>query len=713
MSTPPVGDQPHQPSSFQFPKRYFGKNKTSRTFQAAWFKQWKWLHYCEENDVAFCFLCVKAYKEGKLSGKSSDAAFVSTGFTNWKDACVKFRTHDSSNSHKEAVEKMVTLPSTTRDIGESLSAAHKMEKSQNRQMLMKILSNVQFLARQSLPFRGDGDESESNFIQLLLLRGTDDTRVKEWVQKKTNKYTSAEIQNELIRIMALQVLREIACNLHNTPFYTIMADETTDSSNKEQFVVCIRWVDDELDIHEDFIGLHVVESIDAATLHAVLKDVLIRMNLSVLKLRGQCYDGASSMSGLKSGVATRFSEEEERAIYTHCYGHALNLACSDTIKGCKLMRDALDVTHEVVKLIKKSPRRDAIFAHLKEEMAPDTPGVRVLCPHRWTVKADSLKSILDNYVVLQKTWEESVDVVKDTEMKSRIIGVATQMETFDYLYGVMLGQMILCHSDNLSRTLQKRDISAAEGQEVAEIVVQTLQKMRTDECFHLFWLKVTKQADDLHLPEPQLPRRRKVPRRFAVGDAEPEHPATPHDHYKRIYFEALDLIINCIKSRFDQPGYRVYSQLQQLLFKAAKGEEYQSELQFVRSFYGDDFSGVLESQLQAFTHLFQQKPSELWDIVSRLRTLSRAQRDLLSEVYKLLRLILVLPATNSVSERSFSALRRVKTYLRSTMNQSRLNHLMILHVHKHLTDRLDLVKVANEFVKGLEHRLTYFGHFTS
>lgn len=125
-------------------------------------------------------------------------------------------------------------------------------------------------------------------------------------------------------------------------------------------------------------------------------------------------------AGLKSGVATQFSEEQERAILTHCYGHALNLACSDIIKGCKLMRDALDATHEVVRLIKKSPCWDDIFAHHKEEMASDAPRVCVLCPHRWTVKADPLKSILDNYVVLPKTWEESVDVVKDPEMKSRV-----------------------------------------------------------------------------------------------------------------------------------------------------------------------------------------------------------------------------------------------------------------------------------------------------
>ncbi len=72
-----------------------------------------------------------------------------------------------------------------------------------------------------------------------------------------------------------------------------------------------------------------------------------------------------------------------------------------------------------------------------------------------------------------------MDIVKDTELESRITGLATQMETFNYLYGFMLGKMILGHSVNLSRTLQERNTSAAEGQEVAEIAVQTLQGMRT------------------------------------------------------------------------------------------------------------------------------------------------------------------------------------------------------------------------------------------
>ena len=79
-----------------------------------------------------------------------------------------------------------------------------------------------------------------------------------------------------------------------------------------------------------------------------------------------------------------------------------------------------------------------------------------------------------------------------------------------------------------------------------------------------------------------------------------------------------------------------------------------------------------------------------------------------------MKLILVMPATNATSERAFSGLRRVKTYLRSTMSQRRLNHLMLLHVHKEKTDSLKdkLIEVANMFVEGSEHRKSILGVFT-
>lgn len=76
-------------------------------------------------------------------------------------------------------------------------------------------------------------------------------------------------------------------------------------------------------------------------------------------------------------------------------------------------------------------------------MAPDTPGIRVLCPTRWTVRAEALRSILENYQVLLELWIESVHIVKDTEMKARIRGVELQMKSFNYFYGVIFGDLIL------------------------------------------------------------------------------------------------------------------------------------------------------------------------------------------------------------------------------------------------------------------------------
>lgn len=100
--------------------------------------------------------------------------------------------------------------------------------------------------------------------------------------------------------------------------------------------------------------------------------------------------------GVRNGVAKQISNEESRAVFSHCYGHALNLAVGDTIKQIKVLKDVFDVIYEVTKLIKFSPKRDAVFEKLKEAVSPDNAGFRVLCPTRWTVRAASLQSVIDN-----------------------------------------------------------------------------------------------------------------------------------------------------------------------------------------------------------------------------------------------------------------------------------------------------------------------------
>ena len=178
-----IGDVPHQPRSFNFPHRGFGKkNVVKRKFQPLWFGSWPWLHYQEDVDKVFCFQCVEAYQLNQLKCSTLEPAFISTDYGNWKDATAKkagFSAHEKSDCHHEAVQRVVTLPATTKDVGESLSEAHEGEKVIARQNLLKILSNLRFLARQTQALRDHGDEEDSNFTQLIYLRAEQDPSLLE------------------------------------------------------------------------------------------------------------------------------------------------------------------------------------------------------------------------------------------------------------------------------------------------------------------------------------------------------------------------------------------------------------------------------------------------------------------------------------------------------------------------------------------------------
>ena len=196
------------------------------------------------SDSAFCYTCIKAIENNMISIKNSEKVFISEGYQNWENAATKnrgFDKHLSSGTHREANERLYLIPQMIEVVVEIISSCHADEKSTNRECLLKILSNVKFLARQSLPLRGTGDDCDSNFNQLYLLREEDNPILKVWRPKtKTNKYVHHEIQNEMMKVMALKILREIAYSVREADFYSIMCDEATDVANVSQLVVCLQ-----------------------------------------------------------------------------------------------------------------------------------------------------------------------------------------------------------------------------------------------------------------------------------------------------------------------------------------------------------------------------------------------------------------------------------------------------------------------------------------
>ena len=98
-----------------------------------------------------------------------------------------------------------------------------------------------------------------------------------WLKPKANKYTSHQNQNDILKIMAMHILREVATCLQQSPFITLMTDETTDISNSEQSTIIFRWVSEDFEVNEEFLGVYQVPSIDVQTLTAAAKDALCRI----------------------------------------------------------------------------------------------------------------------------------------------------------------------------------------------------------------------------------------------------------------------------------------------------------------------------------------------------------------------------------------------------------------------------------------------------
>ena len=150
-------------------------------------------------------------------------------------------------------------------------------------------------------------------------------------------------------------------------------------------------------------------------------------------------------------------------------------------------------------------------------------------------------------------------------------------------------------------------------------------------------------------------------------------------------------------------------------FKERK-DEVQKDFELACTFYevikDDLHPELLRYRLSIFCTEFLnlystvQIPPTILDIIKYTCTLTAPQKQLL--VMK--RIASYMTATNATSERTFSALRRIKSYRRSTMSQVRLNHLMVLQVHKALTDTIKPENIADEFVSSSQHSTKVFGN---
>ena len=157
---------------------------------------------------------------------------------------------------------------------------------------------------------------------------------------------------------------------------------------------------------------------------------------------------------------------------------------------------------------------------------------------------------IENFDELQRLWELAIENTSDTSMKARIRGYSSYSKTFSYCFGIHLAATILNNSDNLSKTLQATQLSAVDAQRIVRNTASTLESIHSDQNFNLFYEKVKKFVQDHDVDKPSLPRKRKprMTTENCFSTTESDHCETPGDEYSRKYFEAIDLVVSCIKN---------------------------------------------------------------------------------------------------------------------------------------------------------------------
>ena len=115
---------------------------------------------------------------------------------------------------------------------------------------------------------------------------------------------------------------------------------------------------------------------------------------------------------------------------------------------------------------------------LKADLSPEIMGIRPLCPTRWTVRAESLRSVLLNYSVIYSALKEIIEEYRgNSEATSQARGIMAIMEKFSFLFGIIVGEKLFTITDTLSKALQKKTMCAIEAKRLAAVTLSTLNRL--------------------------------------------------------------------------------------------------------------------------------------------------------------------------------------------------------------------------------------------
>jgi hypothetical protein len=698
-----------------------------RKYLPSWKDTYTWLSYDPALDVATCRVCIEAEQLQLLkSDKRRDDAFLSRGFKNWSKGPEKCAKHETSLCHRESVGNLATLASVPR-IDAKVNKLRADEQQKAREALTVIFTSLRFLAKQNIAIRGHSHDS-GNFIELLKLRCEDSPSLSSWIEKRDN-WTSDTIQNEILQMLAHDVQRQIVADIDKSPYIGIIADGTTDEDGKEQFSVSVRYLDIEhFVVHDAFLGFYNPTSSTADVLTAAIVDVLQRLAIPINKLRGHSFDGASNMSGRVHGVQAQLTEMQPKSVYVHCVNHSLDLALQEVACEVPLIRDSLVLVKDCANVFRESAKRKQKLKTIADDIAvndntdADSVTLLALCPTRWCVRAKAIKRMLSLWKVVVLGLDELSVEAGRGEIKSKMVGLRKQMAKMKTYQGVVICEALFGPCEDLATALQSEKTTATGSVQAANVLLSHLKKLRNEDEFNYLFSQAEIDFKNIGLLTPteaddEKKRATKKPARYEQQlNTSCQHVFTDKDKMRSEYYAALDLFVSEIERRFDQPGLKHMAALESLLSTRAINED---ELHAIIDVYDDLDPERMLREIRMLPDLIETTgtdtvgtplPKTIHEWAGFFSAQPPTVRDLFRETIKVVQLILVVPATAASAERSFSSLRRIKTWLRRTMTQKRVTHLAVLHCHQERLASCSIPKLCKEFALKTYERRSTFGY---
>ncbi|XP_035837067.1 zinc finger MYM-type protein 1-like [Helianthus annuus] len=612
------------------------------------------------------------------------------GFDDWHHATGRVREHEVSLDHLINMKKWFDLRKRLKSdntIDKFQYEQFKKEADYWKQVLFRIIALIKFLAKHNLAFRGNKEKlyekGNGNFLGLVEMLEEFDPVIKEHVRRITSDdihvhYLGHKIQNEIILMLADEIKKELIKNIKEAKYYSIILDCTPDSSHKEQMTIIVRYVkfsSNSVIVEESFLGFLNANDTTGKGLFDVTYAELQNLGLEIDDMRGQGYDNGANMKGSHQGVQTRFLKENPRAFYTPCGSHSLNLTLCDMAYSCVKGKSFFGHIQRIYTIFANSINRWQI---LKDNVK--NWSLKSLSQTRWESRFESVKAIKLQLDDVREALLEVGETDSDAAIAEEALALAeNQLSGFDFLVSIVIWYEVLNRVNIVSKKLQDyRETGFLKAIEEA-----------------------TEIASDMEI-DPIFKEKRKIKRKKRKDEtsSSEEVAFTVEENFRVNFFlYIVDQAIASLEKRFEQ--FKWYEGLFGFLFprtlRIIKDEDLKSSCHrlenALRFKEKSDIDGeALYTELNLFRDSLTNKFSSPVDVLEYMK-----EDGYSPEACIAYRILLTIPVTVASAERSFSKLKLLKSYLRSSMSQERLSGLAMIAIENEVLDDINCEELIHQF----------------